>query len=164
MYTSKRGAQPASFTPGRDYTLLVDNRIDEILKSSPTVAVLGAHPERSRAAFYVPDYLHERGYRILPINPGRTGQTLWGEPVRATLAELDEPVDMVDVFRAPAHLPGHLDDVLAMDPRPKVVWLQLGIRHEGFAQACRDVGIEVVQDRCALAEHRSRGLGAPSRP
>jgi len=142
----------------------VSDRVRQILQTSPTVAVLGAHHESARAACYVPEYLHQQGYRILPVNPALLGRALWGEPVRATLAEIDEPVDLVDVFRSPWHLPGHLADVLAMDPLPTVVWLQLGIRHDDFARACRAAGIDVVQNRCTLADHRRLGLGAPSRP
>ena len=80
-------------------------------------------------------------------------------PVRATLAELGEPVDIVDVFRRPDLLPGHLADVLAMAPRPRLVWLQLGIRNDAFARAVQDAGSDVVQDRCTLADHRGIRLG-----
>ena len=90
----------------------------ELLTSSKVVAVLGAHPEQARAAYYVPDYLSGVGYRILPVNPGFVGQTLWGEPFRATLAELGEAVDVVDVFRRSSWLPQHVDDILAMAPGP----------------------------------------------
>lgn len=133
-----------------------------VLEQSRTVAVLGAHPERARPAFYVPDYLAHHGYRIIPVNPGKRGQTLWGEPVRASLAELTEPIDVVNVFRRSEAVPGHLDDILAMKPRPKVVWLQLGIRNDAIARALEAAGIEVIQDRCMLADHRR--LGLPSRP
>jgi predicted CoA-binding protein len=129
------------------------------LRGARTIAVLGAHHEPSRPAFYVPDYLHGQGYRILPVNPALVGTTLWGQPVRATLAELGEAVDIVDVFRRPDLLPGHLADVLAMAPRPRLVWLQLGIRNDAFARAVQDAGIDVVQDRCTLADHRGLGLG-----
>jgi len=131
-------------------------RVDlrDIIAHARVVAVLGAHPEPTRPAFYVPQDLHDAGARILPVNAQRTGETLWGEPVRATLAELSEPVDVVDVFRRAEHLPGHLDDLRAMRPPPRVVWLQSGIEHEAFAQALRDTGITVVQNRCMLAERR----------
>ncbi len=129
-----------------------DPRILEVLRNARTVAVLGAHHEPSRPAFYVPDYLHAQGYRILPVNPAFAGKQLWGQPVRATLAELGEPVDIVDVFRRPDLLPGHLDDILAMAPRARLVWLQLGIRNDAFARAVEAAGIDVVQDRCTLAD------------
>lgn len=134
-------------------------QIIETLRAARTIAVLGAHEDPSRPAFYVPDYLHAQGYRILPVNAMLAGKTLWGERVRATLAELGEQVDIVDVFRRPEALPAHLDDLLAMSPRPRLVWLQLGIRNDAFARAVQDAGIDVVQDRCTLADHRAFGVG-----
>ncbi len=139
--------------------LTTDTQITEALRRARTIAVLGAHTEPSRPAFYVPDYLHGQGYRILPVNPGLAGQSLWGEPVRASLAALGEPVDVVDVFRRADLLPGHLDDLLAMAPRPRLVWLQLGIRNDAFARAVEAAGIDVVQDRCTLADHRRLQVG-----
>ena len=133
--------------------------IEGVLRAARTIAVLGAHHEHARAAFYVPDYLYGQGYRILPVNPALVGKTLWGQPVRASLAELGEPIDLVDVFRRPDLLPGHLGDLLAMSPRPRLVWLQLGIRNDAFARAVQDAGIDVVQDRCTLADHRALSLG-----
>lgn len=132
-----------------------------VLQGARTVAVLGAHPTRWRPAFYVPEYLHGRGYRILPVNPRFAGKglELWGEPVRATLAELGEPVDIVDVFRAGDKVPEHLDDILAMDPPPRLVWLQLGIRNDAVGARLAEAGIDFVQDRCTLADHKSLGLG-----
>lgn len=140
-----------------DYATSLE-RAAEILACSPVVAVLGAHTAAYKAACYVPEYLHAQGYRILPVNPGKVGQTLWGEPVVATLAELREPVDLVDVFRRSELLAGHVDDILAMDPRPAVVWFQLGIRNDAVAERLRAAGIEVVQDRCTLADHRRAGV------
>jgi uncharacterized protein len=133
--------------------------IRDVLARARTIAVLGAHHQPSRPAFYVPDYLHAQGYRVVPVNPTLVGTTLWGEPVRATLAELGEPVDIVDVFRLAEVLPSHLPDILAMKPPPRLVWLQLGIRNEGFAEALVAADIDVVQDRCTLADHRGFGLG-----
>jgi hypothetical protein len=133
--------------------------IRDVLSRARTIAVLGAHHQPSRPAFYVPDYLHSKGYRVVPVNPTLVGTTLWGEPVRATLAEIAEPIDMVDVFRLADLLPGHLADLLAMKPLPRVVWLQQGIRNDAFARSLVAAGIDVVQDRCTLADHRAFGLG-----
>ena len=140
-----------------------DARVRAILTSSPTIAVLGIHREPEKAAFYVPEYLHDEGYRILGVNPAYVGQELFGEPVRATLAELAEPIDLVDVFRRPDAIPAHVDDILAMKPRPKVVWFQLGIRNDDAAKILEAAGITVVQNRCTLADHQRLGLGAPTR-
>ena len=106
--------------------------IVNVLERSRVVAVLGAHHEPHRAAFYVPDYLHGQGYRVLPVNPQLAGQTLWGEPVVGRVTDLTEPVDLVDVFRRPDALDDHLDELLAMKPAPGVIWFQLGIRNDGW--------------------------------
>ncbi|MCA9523274.1 MAG: CoA-binding protein [Myxococcales bacterium] len=129
--------------------------VAERLRSARVVAVLGAHVEPYRAAFYVPDYLFHHGYRILPVNPQFAGQTLWNETVVSTLKEITEAVDIVDVFRRPEALSEHLADFLAMRPPPKLVWLQLGIRHAAVKEALIAAGIDVVEDRCALADHRA---------
>src|ERR1043165_3523249 len=95
-----------------------DARLREILTGSPTVAVLGIHREPEKAAFYVPEYLHDEGYRIIGVNPTFVGKELFGERVRATLAEIQEPIDLVDVFRRSAAVADHVEDILAMKPRP----------------------------------------------
>ena len=129
-------------------------RIREILRSVRTVAVLGASPRSHRAGHYVPAYLERHGYEIHPVNPDALGQRLFGRDVVATLAEVDDPIDVVDVFRRPEHLPDHVPEILALDPLPKVVWLQQGIRHDEVAAELEAAGIEVVQDRCMLADHQ----------
>ena len=138
-----------------------DARLREILTGSPTVAVLGIHHEPEKAAFYVPEYLHDEGYRVIGVNPEFKDQTLFGEKVRATLREIAEPIDLIDVFRRAELIPQHLDDILAMKPKPKVVWFQLGIKNEEAAKVLEDAGIVVVQNRCTLADHQRLGLGAP---
>lgn len=140
-----------------------DNEIRRALEGARVIAVLGAHSEASRPAFYVPDYLKGQGYRIVPVNPRLVGTSLWGEPVLASLTEIGAPVDIVDVFRASAALPDHVEEILAMTPRPRLVWLQLGIRHAEVALTLRKAGIQVVQDRCTLADHRRMGI-APVTP
>jgi len=134
--------------------------LSEILMSARVVAVLGAHHEPGRAAFYVPDYLHSMGYHLLPVNPMLVGRVLWGVPVVARLTDLERPVDLVDVFRRGESLPDHLDEILAMRPPPRTVWLQSGIRNDAVAAALEAAGLEVVRDRCMLAEHRARRLPA----
>ncbi len=136
----------------------------KILESCRVVAVLGARDRPYQAGFYVPQYLYEQGYTILPVNPNRLGQVLWGHPVVARLTDLAEPVDMVDVFRRSETLPAHLEDILAMVPRPEVVWFQQGIRNDEVARQLVQAGIEVVQDRCTLAEHRRLGRTSTMHP
>jgi predicted CoA-binding protein len=138
-------------------------RVREILASARTIAVLGASTKTERPAHYVPDYLHAQGYRVIAVNPLHRGETLWGEPFRVHLQDISEPVDIVDVFRQAAALPLHLEELLAMRPAPKVVWFQLGIRNDEVAARLIAAGIEVVQDRCTLADHRRLGLGMITR-
>jgi len=130
-----------------------------ILAEARTVAVLGAHPDPERAAHYVPAYLHDKGYEILPVNVTKKGQNLWDRPVAARLDEVAGPVDVVDVFRASENLPGHVAEILAMEPLPDVVWFQKGIRHDEVARELEAHGIEVVQDACMMEMHERLGLG-----
>lgn len=129
-----------------------------VLRSARTVAVVGAHIDRDRPAHYVPEYLHEQGYRILPVNPRYVGHTLWGEPVVPVVTALREPVDLIDVFRRGPAIAMHVPEILAMHPLPRAVWFQLGIRNDAAAHALSDAGIAVVQDRCTLADHEAYGL------
>ena len=100
-----------------------DEHAREVLQSVRTIAILGAHPQQSRAAFYVPDYLASVGYRVLPVNPAYAGAELFGARVVSRLDELEEPVDLVDVFRRSDAVIDHLDEVLAMRPLPEVCLL-----------------------------------------
>ena len=90
----------------------------------------------------------------MPINPTLGGQTILGERVLGSLAELTDGVDLIDVFRRPEFLPGHAREILALPWRPRTVWFQLGIRHDGAAAELARAGIDVVQDRCMMPEHR----------
>ena len=129
-----------------------DDELRAFLAGARSIAVLGAHVDPEKPAHYVPDYLHRKGYRILPANPVYAGRTLWGEPVRASLADISEPVDVLDVFRRSAQVADHTDEMLAL--RPGLVWLQSGIRNDAVARMLEDAGIPVVQDRCLMVEHR----------
>jgi hypothetical protein len=129
-----------------------DDDLRALLASARRIAVLGAHRDPAKPAHYVPDYLHQRGYRILPANPVYAGQTLWGEPVRASLLQIGEPVDVVDVFRRSEQVAEHVDEILAL--RPALAWLQSGIRNDAAARSLENAGIAVVQDRCLMVEHR----------
>jgi predicted CoA-binding protein len=116
--------------------------------------VLGASVTPDRPAFYVPAYLHAQGHRILPVNPMYVGQELFGQRVVSSLAELREPVHLIDVFRRTELIAAHVPEILAMRPLPAVVWFQLGLRDDPSAERLRTAGIEVVQDRCTLADHQ----------
>jgi uncharacterized protein len=132
--------------------------VKEVLESAKTIAVLGVSANADKPAHYVPQYMFLHGYTILPVNASLVGQTLFDQPVTATLAELKQPIDIVDMFRRSEFLESHLEDILAMRPLPKLVWLQLGIRNDEFTAKLLKAGIEVVQDRCLLADHRNLRL------
>src|SRR5262245_8643518 len=136
-----------------------DAGIASILQTARTVAVLGAKAGVSEPAFYVPSFLATRGCRVFSVNPTLAGRSLFGARVAPTLADLAEPVDVIEVFRRPEFLVGHAREILDLPWRPAVVWFQLGIRHDGAAEMLARAGILVVQDKCMMPEHR-RLLGA----
>ena len=129
--------------------------IARIVRESQRIAVLGIKTEaqRDQPAFYVPEYMATVGYDIVPVPVYYPEVTeIIGRPVYRTVASVAPPVDMVNVFRRPHHIPPHVDDILAA--RPRVVWLQLGIQNDQAAEAWARAGIQVVQNRCLLVEHR----------
>lgn len=135
-----------------------DRQLREILTEAESVAVVGIKDDPEQDAFRVPRYLQRAGYRIVPVNP-KLGEVL-GERAWPSLEKLPAPVDLVDLFRAPEHIPAHVDEILALPEPPKAVWMQLGIQHGESAARLRAAGIRVVQDRCMMVEHR-RLLGGP---
>jgi predicted CoA-binding protein len=138
-----------------------DAALRRLLDRSRTIAVLGIKAGESEDAYRVPRYMQATGHRILPVNPKLT--TVLGESVVAGLADLREPCDLLDVFRAAHHLPGHVDEILSLATPPPAVWFQLGIRDDVSAQRLAAAGIDVVQDRCLMVEHRRLLTpGAPS--
>ena len=141
----------------QQHLLTSDSQIRELLDTIRTVAVLGARPASMshKAAFNVPQALQQRGLAIRPVVVhDHQDQQILGEPVHRRLADVPDPIDLVDVFRRPQDLPPHLDDILAS--RPRGVWLQSGIRHDAFAERLAREGIQVVQDRCLMVEYRAR--------
>ncbi len=132
----------------RDNLVESDAELAAILADTKRIAVLGIKTEaqRGRPAFYVPEYMAKAGYEIVPVPVYYPDAVeILGEPVYRTLAEIPEPVDMVNVFRRPRDIPPHLPDLLASKPR--VVWMQLGISHDAVAEALARAGVKVVQDR-----------------
>jgi len=124
----------------------------EILSEAHTIAVLGMKVDEHSDAFRIPQYMQAHGYRLLPVNPKL--DSALGERATASLCDLSEPVDVVNIFRAAEHLPQHAEEILAMTPRPRAVWMQLGIHHGPAAARLRAAGIRVVQDRCVMVEHK----------
>lgn len=130
-----------------------DADLRRILTENRSVGVLGAKDAPWEAAFYVPKYLADHGWRVVGINPKLAGTAWLGAPAIGSLAELG-PVDVVEVFRRSDALVGVASELLALPWKPRVVWFQLGIANDEAAGMLRAAGIEVVQDRCMMPEHR----------
>ncbi len=128
--------------------------IRRVLLEYRRIAVLGAHPNEYKAAYYVPKYLASAGYEIYPVNPVYTGQMLFGKEIIPKLSGLQQAVDIVNIFRRSDALDSHLPEILALQPRPKLAWFQLGISNDEVAKALSEAGIEVIQNRCMLADHQ----------
>ena len=139
----------------RDNLVTTPADIARIVRENKRIAVLGIKTEaqRDQPAFYVPEYMARAGYDIVPVPVYYPDAAeILGRPVYRTVSAVPGPVEMVNVFRRPRDIPPHVEDILAA--RPRVVWLQLGIRHDAAAETWAKAGIQVVQDRCLLVEHR----------
>jgi len=142
--------QPGS---AMEHTNYPDSYIRGILNTVKTIAMVGISPKDVRPSYFVFKYLLERGYRMIPVNPGQAGGDILGQPVYARLADIPEPIDMVDVFRAAQYAPGIVEEALGLKPPPKVIWMQLGIRNEEAARLAEANGLKVVMDRCPKIEY-----------
>ena len=127
--------------------------IRSILTGVKTVAIVGASNNIARPSFFVLKYLIQKGYNVYPINPGHAGETFLDRPVHARLADVPEPIDMVDIFRKQEALAGVVDEALALEPKPKVIWMQLTIRNDEAAAKAEAAGLTVVMDRCTKIEY-----------
>jgi uncharacterized protein len=127
--------------------------IGGILNSVKTIAMVGASANDVRPSYFVMKYLLAKGFSVIPINPGQAGKEILGRLTYARLADVPEPVDMVDIFRAATAVPGIVDEVLRLDPLPKVIWMQLGVRHDEAAARAEAAGIKVVMNRCPKIEY-----------
>jgi len=130
-----------------------DTYIRGILNTVKTIAMVGVSDKESRPSYFAFKYLLERGYRMLAVNPGLVGKGLLGQPAFASLREITEPVDLVDIFRAAPFAVGIVEEVLKMQPRPRVVWMQLGIRSDAAAELAEANSIKVVMNRCPKIEY-----------
>jgi uncharacterized protein len=130
-----------------------DDYLARILKDTRTIALLGASPKPERPSYGVMRFLLGRGYSVFPVNPGQAGKEILGQRTYASLAEVPQPVDMVDVFRAPEYLDGIVDEAIGLETRPKVIWSQLGVRDDKAAAKAQAAGIEMVMNRCPAIEY-----------
>jgi predicted CoA-binding protein len=136
-----------------DHENYPDSYIRGILNTVKTIAMVGISPKDNRPSYFAFKYLVERGYRMIPVNPGHAGREILGQKVYARLAEIPEPVDMVDIFRAAPYALGIVEETLALKPRPQVIWMQLGVRNEEAARLAEVNGLKVVMNRCPKIEY-----------
>jgi predicted CoA-binding protein len=130
-----------------------DDYIRGILNTAKTIAMVGASERENRPSYFAFKYLLERGYRMIPVNPGHAGETMLGQKIYARLADIAEPVDMVDIFRGSQYAPAIVAEALALKPRPQVVWMQLGVRNDEAAALAEANGFKVVMNRCPKIEY-----------
>ena len=131
-----------------------DEFLGDVLKRTKVVAVVGVSANPVRPSYYVARYLGLKGYRVIPVNPGLAGQTLFGETVAGSLSEIEAPVDMVDISRRSEAVPPIVDEALEAFPDLKTVWMQIGVEHAGAAGKARARGVDVIMNRCPKIEYQ----------
>ncbi|MGB9263342.1 MAG: CoA-binding protein [Pseudolabrys sp.] len=130
-----------------------DNYIRSILNTVKTIAMVGISPKENRPSYFAFKYLLDRGYRMIPVNPGQTAKPILKQKVYATLSDIPEPVDMVDIFRSSEHVLPIVEESLRLTPRPQVIWMQLTVRDDEAASLVEKVGLKVVMNRCPKIEY-----------
>ena len=130
-----------------------DTYIRGILNTVKTIAMVGASVNEIRPSYFAFKYLLERGFHMIPVNPGHAGKELLGQRIYARLADVPEPIDMVDIFRPSEYALGIVQEALNLNPRPQVIWMQLGIRNDEAAALAEANGIKVVMNRCPKIEY-----------
>lgn len=138
-----------------DYLIEETGEILEIIRDTRRIAVLGIKPESrsGQAAYYVPQYMKSQGFEIIPVPVYYPEVSeILGERVYRSLEQVPPPIDMINVFRKPADIDQHVDEMIAA--KPKSVWFQLGIRNDEAAKKLAEAGIKVIQNRCLMVEHR----------
>src|SRR5215217_5330473 len=130
-----------------------DPYIRGILNTVKSIAMVGFSPKENRPSYFAFKYLLERGYRMIPINPGQAGKEVLGQRVYRRLSEIPEAVDMIDIFRGAQHAPAIVEEALALEPKPQVIWMQLGVRNDEAAARAEAAGIKVVMNRCPKIEY-----------
>ncbi len=131
-----------------------DEMLRQILTSTRVIAVVGVSMNPVRPSYYVARYLGLKGFKVIPVNPGHAGERLFGEVIRPDLASIEEPVDMVDIFRRSDAVPGIVTEALAHLPQLRTIWMQIGVQHAEAAAMAEARGITVVQNRCPKIEYQ----------
>ena len=127
--------------------------ISDILQSTKTITLVGASTKEVRPSYFVMKYMLDKGYKVIPINPGVAGQEILGQTVYASLADVPVPIDMVDIFRNSQAAGPITDEALELDPLPKFIWMQLTVRNDEAAKKAEAAGLKVVMDRCPKMEY-----------
>ena len=130
-----------------------DSYIRGILNTVKTIAMVGASEKQNRPSYFAFKYLLERGYSMIPVNPGHAGHDMLGQRIYARLADIPVPVDMVDIFRGSQYAPAIVQEAIALKPRPSVIWMQLGVRNDEAAALAEANGMRVVMNRCPKIEY-----------
>lgn len=130
-----------------------DSYIRGILNTVKTIAMVGASEKDNRPSYFAFKYLLERGYNMIPVNPGQAGHEMLGRKVYAKVSDVPEAIDMVDIFRASQYALPIVQEALALNPRPRVIWMQLGVRNDEAAKLAEDNGLKVVMNRCPKIEY-----------
>jgi len=130
-----------------------DADLRAMLAPPKTIAIVGASTNPARPVYGVMAYILRAGYGCIPVNPGQAGRDILGKRVFARLADVPEPIDIVDIFRRQEALAGVVDEALALSPRPKAIWMQLDLRDDAAAEKAEAAGMTVVMDRCIKVEH-----------
>jgi uncharacterized protein len=130
-----------------------DDYIRSILHSVKSIAMVGASPVDVRPSYFAFKYLVQRGYDMIPVNPGHVGKSLLGRPFVASLSDIGRPIDMVEIFRSSQYLMPVVDEALKLSPLPKVIWMQLGGRDDAAAEKAEAAGLKVVMNRCPKIEY-----------
>ncbi|UOA27750.1 CoA-binding protein [Pseudosulfitobacter sp. DSM 107133] len=131
-----------------------DDLLKDVLKRTKVIAVVGVSTNPVRPSYYVARYLSLRGYRVIGVNPGAAGQMLFGQKIVAGLADIDAPVDMVDIFRRSDAVPAIVDEALEVFPDLGTIWMQIGVEHGPAAAKAEARGITVIQNRCPKIEYQ----------
>ena len=154
-FPNRRGVPmfAAKAESGMDHDSYDDGYIRGILNTVKTIAMVGVSANTSRPSYFAFKYLLERGYRMIPVNPGLAGEELLGRKAYGKLVDIPDPVDMVDIFRSSRHAVGIVEEALALKPRPQVIWMQLGIRNDEAARLAEANGCRVVMNRCPKIEY-----------
>ena len=130
-----------------------DTYIRAILDEVKSIAIVGASPKNVRPSYFVTKYMIDKGYTVYPVNPGHAGKEICGVMTYASLVDIPDPVDMIDIFRASASVPGIIGEAMKLSALPKVVWMQLGVRDDEIAGFLETAGIKVVMNRCPKIEY-----------